>query len=290
MDFVSTKVAFFFLTSAFAIALPLLLAALGELIGERAGVLNIGLEGMMLIGAWAGAAASFQSGHALVGLGAALAAGMLMAAVFGLLVLAMQADAIVIGTGINLAALGLTGIAHRAMITRFHEYNAVKLPEWCFYLIAACLIPLLWWGFRCTRTGIRVRAVGEFPAAADAAGLRVNLVRWLCTLANGALCGLAGGFLAMSHTDSFAENMTNGRGFIALSIVIFGRWSPLGALGAALLFGAAESSQNFLQTRVDSKFYPLMLTLPYFLTLLTLAGRSGTANAPAALAQRFERD
>jgi simple sugar transport system permease protein len=273
-----------------ALATPLLLAALGELIGERAGVLNIGLEGMMLVGAWAGAAASFKSGHALAGLLAAIAAGTLLAAAFGLLALTLQADAIVVGTGLNLFALGLTGMLHRAMAASFGDYTAVTLPQWVFNVLGACLVPLLWAAFRYTRTGIQIRAVGEYPPAADAAGVNVGRVRWFCTLANGALCGAAGAFLAMSHTNAFNENMTSGRGFIALAIVIFGRWSPWGALGAALLFGAAEGMQFFLQTTVSTTYYPLLLTLPYLLTLLTLAGKFGTTTAPAALAQRYERE
>lgn len=278
-----------FLLTALALAAPLLLAALGELIGERAGVLNIGLEGMMLGGAWAGAAASFYSHQAGAGLLAAMFAGVVMAALFALLVIQFRADAIVAGTGINLLSLGLTGVLHRKFIEKFGDYNAVEVPQLAFLVSGALLALFLWWMLRRTRIGLQLRAVGEYPQAADSAGVNVRQLRWLATLANGALCGLAGAFLSQSHTHSFAENMTAGRGFIALAIVIFGRWNPIGAIGAALLFGAAESAQFSLQALVGSGYAPLLLMLPYVVTLLTLAGFAGKNRAPLALGQAYEQ-
>jgi len=273
------------LVSALAFTVPILLAALGELIGEKAGVLNIGLEGMMLTGAWAGAAASFASQNSGVGLLAAMVGGLLLAAVFALLTITFKADAIVAGTGINLFALGFTGVAHRAFSDRAAggAYESVILPQWFFAVFAAVLIPVLWWGLRSTRAGLKLRAAGEYPAAVEAAGSSVAKIRWLSTLANGALCGMAGAFLSMSHTNSFAENMTSGRGFIALAIVIFGRWNPFGALGAALLFGLADATQFQLQAQLGTQYYPLLLALPYVLTILTLAGFTGKSRAPGAL-------
>jgi simple sugar transport system permease protein len=147
------------------------------------------------------------------------------------------------------------------------------------------LVPLLWFLFRFTRTGLTLLAVGEAPAAAESSGINLNLVRWSATLFNGALCGIAGAFLTMSSVNSFGENVTAGRGFIALAIVIFGRWSPEGALGAVLLFGAANAAQITLQGRVSAAYYPLLLALPYVLTLITLAGFAGKSRAPAALGQ-----
>ena len=271
--------------SALAFAVPILLAALGELLGEKAGVLNIGLEGMMLTGAWAGAAASFVAQNSGVGLLAAVLGGVLLAAVFALLTITFKADAIVAGTGINLFALGFTGVAHRAVSSGAAggAYESNILPQWVFALFAAALIPLLWWSLRSTRAGLKLRAAGEYPAAVEAAGSSVAKIRWLSTLANGALCGMAGAFLSMSHTNSFAENMTSGRGFIALAIVIFGRWNPFGALGAALLFGFADATQFQLQAQLGTQYYSLLLALPYVLTILTLAGFAGKSRAPGAL-------
>jgi simple sugar transport system permease protein len=276
-------VAFFVSTLAFA--LPILLAALGELVGEKSGVINIGLEGQMLAGALAGAAASFAFGNATLGLAAAIAAGVLLAAVFAWLVVSLRADAIVVGTGINLFALGMTGVLHRAISNRAAggAYEAQVLPEWVFAALALLLIPLLWWGLQKTRAGLQLRAAGEYPSAAEAAGASVVKLRWAATLFNGALCGMAGAFLSMANTNSFAENMTAGRGFIALAIVIFGRWNPFGAMAAALLFGAANAAQFQLQSQLGTEFYPLLLALPYVLTILTLAGFAGRTKAPAAL-------
>jgi simple sugar transport system permease protein len=274
-----------FFVSTLAFALPILLAALGELIGEKSGVINIGLEGQMLAGALAGAAASFAFQNGAMGLLAAIAAGVLLAAVFAVLVISLRADAIVAGTGLNLLALGLTGVLHRALSSRAAggAYESIVLPEWFFAIFAITLIPLLWWGLQKTRLGLQLRASGEYPSAAEAAGASVAKLRWAATLFNGALCGLAGAFLSMANTNSFAENMTAGRGFIALAIVIFGRWNPFGALAAALLFGAANAMQFQLQSQLGTEFYPLLLALPYVLTILTLAGFAGRTNAPAAL-------
>lgn len=276
-------IAFFVSTLAFAI--PILLAALGELVGEKSGVINIGLEGQMLAGALAGAAASFAFQNAIIGLFAAVTAGVLLAAVFALLVVSLRADAIVVGTGVNLFALGMTGVIHRAISNRAAggAYESQVLPEWVFAIIALILIPLLWWGLKKTRLGLQLRASGEYPSAAEAAGASVLKLRWAATLFNGALCGMAGAFLSIANTNSFAENMTAGRGFIALAIVIFGRWNPLGAMAAALLFGAANAAQFQLQSQLGTEFYPILLALPYALTILTLAGFAGRTKAPAAL-------
>ena len=273
------------LLSALAFAVPILLASLGELIGEKAGVLNIGLEGMMLFGAWAGAAASFLFHSAALGLLTAMLGGVLLAAVFALLSISLKADAIVAGTGLNLFALGFTGVAHRALSSRAPggAYEASSLPQWFFAAFAVVLIVALWWGFRSTRIGLKVRAAGEYPGAVEAAGSSVAKIRWLSTLTNGALCGMAGAFLSLSHTNSFAENMTSGRGFIALAIVMFGRWNPFGALGAALLFGFADATQFQLQSKIGTQYYSLLLALPYVLTILTLAGFAGKSRAPGAL-------
>ncbi len=273
------------LSTAVALGTPLLLAALGELVGERAGVLNVGLEGMMLAGAFGGAAASALSGNAWLGLAGAVASGLSMAAIFAFLVVTLRADAVVTGTGLNLFALGITGVAFRSLSARTSGAPAATLSELFFTVLAVVSAALIWWMMRATRLGLQLRACGENPGAAESAGTSVERMRWGCTLFNGACCGVAGAFLSMSHTDSFAENMTAGRGFIALSLVIFGRWNPWGALGAALLFGAAEGSQFWLQTRIGENWYPLLLALPYVLTLLVLSGFAGKTRAPAALGQ-----
>ena len=273
------------LLSAVALGTPLLLAALGEIVGEKSGVLNVGLEGLMLTGAFAGASASAISQNALLGIGAAIFAGVFLASIFALLVVQLRADAVVAGTGLNLFALGLTGVAFRSLSARFPDARVVAVPEPLFWVLALALLCGVWWLLSSTRFGLQILACGENPRAAESAGISVAKVRWICCLWNGALCGLAGAFLSVSHTDSFAENMTAGRGFIALALVIFGRWNAWGVLGAALLFGFAEGSQFWLQTRVVQSWYPLLLALPYVLTLLVLSGFAGRVRAPAALGQ-----
>ena len=269
--------------SSLALGVPLLLAALGEIVGEKSGVLNVGLEGMMLSGALCGAAISTITGNAWLGVLAAMIGGVSLSSVFAFLVVTLRGDAVVAGTGLNLFALGFTGVAFRAVSAKYPTSQAAIVPESFFYVLALFLCAALWFAISSTRSGLAIRACGENPRAAESAGINVARVRWSCTLWNGALCGLAGAFLSISHTNSFAENMTEGRGFIALALVIFGRWNPWGALGAALLFGAAQGSQFWLQTRVGDQFYPLLLALPYVLTLVVLAGFAGKVRAPAAL-------
>ena len=276
-----------FALSSLALSAPLLLAALGELIGQKSGVLNIGLEGMMLCGAWAAAAASYGAGSAAAGLAGAALAGMVLATIFAVLVLQLRAEPVVVGTGLNLFALGLTGTLNRAMEAKYPGYSSQGLPEWFFIGLGAGLVPVLWFMFHRTRLGLRLRAAGERPAAAEASGTNVLLVRWLATLCNGCLCGLAGAFLTLSSVHSFGENVSAGRGFIALAIVIFGRWTPTGALGAALLFGGADAAQITLQGHIPSAYYPLLLALPYFLTLVAMAGFASKSRAPAGMGQQI---
>lgn len=268
--------------SALVLGAPLLLAALGEIAGEEAGVLNVGLEGMMLAGAWAGAAAAWGSGSALAGLAAAVGAAMAFAVIFAFLVLQLEADVVVAGTGLNVFALGLTGVLHRALSARAGTYTAPQLPPWLFFALGAALAAGLWWFLKFTRAGLRLRACGESPAAAAAAGVAVKRVRWLATLWCGALCGLGGAFLSISHTNSFNENMTAGRGFIALGIVILGRRHPFGALVAAFGFGAAIALQFHLQNSLHDRnldaYYPLLLALPYVLALIALGIRKNATS------------
>lgn len=262
---------------------PILLAALGELIGERAGVLNIGLEGMMLSGAFAGVVCSYAAHSAGLGLAGAALAGILAATVFAFLVINCRADAVVVGTALNLIALGLTGTFNRLLAEKLPGLKSQTIPENYLINLGFVLVPLLWWALHRTKFGLRWRAAGEHPAAAEAAGTNVALVQWLATLCNGALCGLGGAFLTMSSLDSFGENATAGRGFIALAVVIFGRWSPLGALLAAMLFGAASATEITLQGRISPAYNPFLLALPYILTIVTLAGFSGRTRAPMGL-------
>jgi simple sugar transport system permease protein len=291
-----------FLEASVRLGVPLALAALGEAITERSGVINIGLEGSIIAGAFLAAVVAIGWG-APAGVLAALAAGALAAAVFAVFALGLGADQIITGTAVTMAGLGLTAAAYE---TRFGvtgtalslpTLQAIAVPilsglpligrafftQHATAYLAYLLAPVLWWFLYRTAWGLELRAVGEAPSAAEAAGVRVVRTRILATLFGGALAGAAGAHLALAHTATFAEGMSAGRGFIALAVVVLGRWHPMGVLAAALLFGAASALQFSLQALELDLPYPLFLALPYLLTLLALAGWVGRTRAPAAL-------
>jgi ABC-type uncharacterized transport system permease subunit len=294
-----------------SMATPLLLAALGETLVERSGVINVGLEGMMLAGALAGAAGSLRAGTPWAGLACGLAAGLLAAALFGALAIYRGADQVVIGTGINILALGLTGVFFRAIQERWVTSGALLAPTFpaigipgaerlpivgaalfhrnLLVYVAFLLVPLVSYALFRTRAGLRLRAAGEQPVAAAAAGVDVQRTRFLAALASGALAGAAGVYLAIGHSNTFLEGMTDGRGFIALAVVIFGRWQPWGVLAAALFFGLAQGMQFALQARPLALPYQFFQALPYLVTLAALVGRAGGSQAPAALALPYKR-
>ena len=292
-----------FLEATVRIATPLGLAAVGETVTERSGVINIGIEGAMLCGALASALAAVATSSTIAGFGAGIAAGVAVAAVFAYFAIRLRADQIVVGTAITLGATGLTGAVYRAAfgaagaaltVPTVTPSNALGLgnipvigpmifhqtpPTWILFIVA----PLAWYVLARTQAGLALRASGEAPLAARAAGLRVNRIRFLATLFGGAMAGLAGGTLVLAQAGTFAERMTAGRGFIAIAIVVLGRWNPLGALAAALVFGAASALQYAFQALGLDVPYQFFLMAPYVATLLALAGAFGRARAPEAL-------
>jgi ABC-type uncharacterized transport system permease subunit len=291
-----------FLEATVRTATPLALAAFGEVVVERAGVINIGLEGVIIAGAF-GALVGATHGGVVGGFGAAIAAGMVIALVFALFALWLRADQIITGTAVTLLAVGLTGTLYRvaygsagaALSIPTVSPRAIPglsalpmigsgffdqpLPTYAAYL----LLPAIWWFMFRTHAGLALRAVGESPAAAEAAGIRVNRVRLFAILFGGACGGLAGGTLVLAQAGTFAEGMSAGRGFIAIAIVVLGRWNPVGVALAALVFGAATALQFLLQALGLALPYQLFLALPYVLTLAALAGVAGHVRAPAAL-------
>lgn len=297
------------LTSGAVMAVPLLLAALGELFAEGAGVINIGVEGMMLVGALAGVAGAFYGRSPWLGLLAGIAAGVALAALFAVMTVSRGADQVVAGTALNLLALGTTGAVYRALSEHltvpllapgwpavavpglsklpvagqalFHR-NALAYGAYLMVPVAAALL------FH-TRWGLKLRAAGENPAAADTMGISVAGARWSAVLLGGALAGCGGVFLSIGHVRTFSENMIAGRGFIALAVVIFGRWNPWGIGAAALLFGLAQGLSYSLQALSLPAPYQLFLALPYLVTLAALLFRGGHSLGPAALAQQYQR-
>ncbi|HEY3012869.1 MAG TPA: ABC transporter permease [Gemmatimonadales bacterium] len=291
-----------FLAAAVRVATPLIFAATGETVTERSGVINLGIEGTMLAGALA-AALGATVGGPWAGLGCAVLAGMLMAALFAVLAIGARADQIIAGTAITLAAVGLTGTIYRQAFgaagagLTIPTFSTLAIPGLAripvlgpalfeqpvpTYLAFAAL-PLVWWILFRTRLGLALRATGEAAAMARAAGVRTGWIRAGATVVGGGFAGLGGATLVLAQVGTFTERMTAGRGFLAIAIVVLGRWHPIGVALAALLFGVATAMQFLFQALGTRAPYQLFLMLPYLLTLLALAGAVGRVRAPADL-------
>ncbi|HEY5941216.1 MAG TPA: ABC transporter permease [Gemmatimonadales bacterium] len=291
-----------FLAAAVRVATPLVLAATGETITERSGVINLGLEGTMLAGALAATMGATAWGP-WSGVVCAIVAGMLLSAVFALLAVGARADQIITGTAITLAAVGLTGTIYRQAygfggaglsiptlksvaipgLSQIPVLGTALFDQPAPTYLALISMPLVWWVLFRTRLGLALRATGEGAAMARAAGVRTRLIRTGATVVGGGFAGLAGASLVLAQVGSFTEGMTAGRGYVAIAIVVLGRWHPGGIALGALLFGAATALQYLLQTLGLDAPYQLFLMLPYLLTLLALAGAVGRVRAPADL-------
>ncbi|MCE2390338.1 MAG: ABC transporter permease [Proteobacteria bacterium] len=278
-----------FAFAALRLSAPLGFAALGELVAQRSGVLNIGIEGMMLTGAFAAFAAGAATGSAPLACAAAVAAGTAMAGVFGAFAIGRRADPIVCGTGLNLLALGGTGTAQRLLYAPGEPLPSapqIAWPVWVALLALGALGVGLFLAY--SRPGLRLRAAGERAEAAHAQGIDVRRVRWSATLFGGACAGLGGACLTLWISDTFVENMTAGRGFIALALVLFGAFRAWRILAGAALFGAASALQFRLQAAGVEIPYNLLLMTPYVLTLAVLALFAGRVRPPGDLARPFE--
>lgn len=296
------------LASTIRNATPLILAALGGMFSERSGVVNIGLEGLMLISAFAGVVGSFYSGSAFVGLVTAMLAGLLFALIHAVMTITFEANQIISGTAINLLALGGTGFLMVLFFEsggtspRVQGFDAVTVPglsaipvigpalfsqSVIVYLMYA-LVPISYFFLFKTPFGLRLRGTGEVPEAVDTAGVNVFRMRYYGVALSGILAALGGAYLSMGLLSAFTENMTNGRGFIALAALIFGRWHPVGAAGAALLFGFAQAFT--FQAPQDVIPLEFLNMLPYVLTIVVLAGFGGRAIAPAAVGEPYRKE
>jgi ABC-type uncharacterized transport system permease subunit len=291
-----------FLAATVRTATPLALAAIGEVVVERAGLINLGLEGAILAGAF-GALVGATSGGLVGGYAGAMAGGLIVSAIFALCVVRWRADQIITGTALTLLSTGATGTLYRALYgstgaaLNLPTSAPLRIPGLASIpvigpalfaqppstYLAYLLAPAIAWWLGHTHAGLALRAIGERPEAAEAAGVPVNRYRVLATLFGGLLGGLAGGTLVLEQAGTFAEGMSSGRGFIAIAIVVLGRWHPLGAALGALVFGAASALQFAFQAMGWSAPYQLFLVTPYLLTLAALAGAVGRARAPAAL-------
>lgn len=275
-------------------AAPLLLACLGLIINERAGVLNLGAEGMMACGALAGAVVSLHSGWPWLGMLGALTAGLLVASLFGVVTVVLRANQVVAGLVIVAFGTGLTGLLGRDYVSKtLPGFEALLFGLDAITFLAVASTIGVWYCLARTVPGLRLRAVGEDPATADASGVSVVLVRLLAVAIGGAFCGAAGGYLALASSQVWVEGMIAGRGWIAVGLVIFARWRPGPALVGALLFGAIEALIPRVQALgADVPIY-LMMMLPYLATLgvlvLVSARIRGVSNEPGSLGQAYAR-
>lgn len=296
--------------SAIRLSTPLLLAGLGGMYSERSGVVNIALEGKMLVGAFSAAVLAYYSGNPWLGILAAIITGGVLGLLHALACVRYKANHIVSGIAINLLALGATPLISGALFGSTSSTPQVPstVPIWHIPLIRelpfignvlAHHTPLVYVAiaavfvshfilFR-TAFGLRLRAVGENPAAADVAGVSVQQIRYTAVLLSGMLAGLAGSFLSIAHGTQFVRNMSAGRGFIALAALIFGKWSPFGVLFACLLFGFADALQIRMQGVSDVPVQFVQM-IPYALTIIVLASAIGRAVPPAAIGLPYDKE
>ena len=311
------------LDSAVRLMTPLLLACLAGLFSERSGIFDIGLEGKMLIAAFAAGAAGAMTGNLWLGLGAAVVASGALALIHGATAITFRGNQLISGVAINFLASGLTvllgqswfglggrtpsleaGARFQPITLPFAEalrgvpvlgpfYAEVVSGHTLLVYVALALVPATWWLLYRTRFGLRLRAVGDNPASVDTAGVSVVRLRWTAVLITGALCGLAGAYLAAGLSAGFVKEMTAGRGYIALAALIFANWRPWRALGATFLFGLMEAVANrYPEIDLGPVTVPSMFmqALPYILTVVILAGFIGRATPPRAGGEPYVKE
>lgn len=278
---------------------PLILAAFGGMFSERAGIINIALEGMMLAGAFTAAAVTYAVGNPFVGLIAGMAAGVLVASIHAVACISYKADQVVTGTAINILMIGMPAFLSGAFFLSSGSTPLIakaNLMPWTPVVIAFLVVPLTtWYVLYKTPFGLRLRSVGENPEAADAAGVSVARMRYAGVLISGALAGIGGAYLSIGQSSLFTRNMTSGRGFIALAALIFGKWRPVQTLLACLLFGFTEAVSIQMQGVVklpSGEDIPVQFIhmVPYVLTIIVLAGFIGSSRPPQALGIPYQKE
>ena len=271
-----------FVAAALRIATPLLWAALGEVIAERAGVINLAVEGAMLAGCLA-AVFGALSGGPWAGVLAASMAGVVVASLFAAVAIWGRTDQIIAGTAVTLASVGLTGMLYRQLlVTHGADLQLPMLgPVLTYFALVA--VPAIWWVLNRTTVGLRLRAVGESASAARAIGIDTRWYQTMAVAVGGLLAGVAGATLVLAQVGAFAERMTAGRGFIAIAVVVLGRWQPVGVLWAALAFGALTALQFAFQAMGLDVPYQFFLMFPYLIALGALTGVAGRVRAPRGL-------
>ncbi|MBV6622345.1 MAG: ABC transporter permease [Rivularia sp. (in: Bacteria)] len=290
-----------YLASSIRLAIPLAFAALGGMYSERGGILNIALEGMLLTGAFSSAVAAFYTGNPWLGVLAAVVAGGMVGLLHAFLCVSLRVNQLVSGLAINLVVGGLTSFLARLVFDggsaqRLAGIEAVSIPwlasipvigilfeQDIFVYSLIILIAFSTYFLFHTSPGLSLRAIGEYPQAADTAGISVSKVRYLAVIASGCLASLGGAYLSLVQIKYFAEGMTSGKGFIAIAALIFGRWHPVGTGFASLLFGATEALQLRIQALGINVPYQFLIMLPYVIALLALISLVRKSSPPAAL-------
>lgn len=295
------------LNAAIRLSTPIALAALGGAFSERAGIINIGLEGMLLTGAFAGALGSYLTGSALLGLLLAIIAGAAMAVVLSVFTVEFQANHVVAGVGINIFAAGMTTWlmqvvwGSRGTTPAVPRLNVISIPviseipilgpvlgvQSPFVYLMLALIIGGWVLLFKTPLGLRIRMTGENPEAADTLGINVRLMKHFSVILGGALCGIGGAYLSIGSLGRFSNGMSAGRGFMGLAANIFGQWNPIGGLGASMLFSYADAVQIRLQGLDIALPHNIIQMIPYILTIIVLAGGMVRSRPPAALGNNY---
>ena len=295
--------------SGIRFAMPILFAALGETVSQRSGVLNVGLEGIMLVGAFLAVLFAVITGSPWGGLAGAAFGGLLLGLLHGVFSIKMKVDQIVSGIALILLGLGLSGYGYRlyfgtgstGQVPRFDRLSLGPLSEipvvgpmlfshhLLTYLGIAAAVGLAIMLAR-TGAGLTIRAVGENPGAADSAGINVDRVRMACVAFGGMMAGIGGAYLSTAQLGGFVENMVAGRGFIAIACVVFARWNPLAVLATTLVFGMADATQIRLQALFPDIPYQFFIILPFVLALAALAATSRSMNLPAALGKPYRSE
>lgn len=294
------------LAATFRIATPILLAGLGEVFAERAGVLNLGIEGIMLMGAILGFIAAYLTGSLWIGLSFAMITGLLAGLLMGLLAVTLGLNQHVSGLGVTLLTSGIALFFFRVLFKgtanppKIEPFQPISLPwlgplepifeqYWLTYF-AFLLVPIAWWVLYRTTAGLWIRSVGENPEAADTAGVNVSAVRYAALATSGVLMGLGGAFLSLAQLGTATFGIVAGRGWVAIAIVIFGNWQPEKVMLGALLFGGVEALQLRLRAVGLNVPYQLLLSLPYLATIAALALAGRNASYPAALLKPYKRE
>ena len=299
------------------VSTPLVCAAIGGLFSERSGVINLALEGLMLAGAFTAAAITYYAHNPWIGLIAAMMAGAFVAYLLAVVCIQFKADEVVAGTGINILFLGLPAVLSAALFLSsgstpqvpkeqllpvLSQLLPASVPQWRVFTdvsVISCVAVLVVIATKYvlyrTPFGLRLRSVGENPEAADAAGVRVNRIRYIAVVISGVMAGMGGAYLSIGQSSLFTRNMTAGRGFIALAALIFGKWRPVQVMLACLLFGFADALTTQMQGVAklpsgDDIPVQFIQMIPYIVTIVVLAGFIGQSRAPAALGVHYEKE